>query len=202
MDGFAHKITEVLVEAGVSANAIYRRDQEGVHKAGKVELPGFFRPTKQWDLLVVWQSTLIAAIELKSQVGSFGNNFNNRTEEAVGSATDIWTAYRDGAFGNSPEPWLGYLFLLEDSPKSRSPVGVREPHFRVFPEFRDASYARRYEILCRKLVRERKYRAACFMIASQDQVDEARNYIEPAPDLSADGFLRQLVAHVHGILRT
>ena len=38
---------------------------------------------------------LLAVIELKSQVGpSFGNNFNNRTEEAIGSAVDFWTAYR------------------------------------------------------------------------------------------------------------
>ncbi len=39
---------------------------------------------KKWDLLVV-EGCLIAAIEFKSQVGSFGNNYNNRTEEALGS---------------------------------------------------------------------------------------------------------------------
>lgn len=75
-------------------------------------------------------------VELKSQVGhSFGNNFNNPVEEAIGSAVDIWTAYREGAFGGPIRPWLGYLFLLEDCPKSRSPVKVEEPHFKVFPEF-------------------------------------------------------------------
>ena len=64
-----------------------------------VELPGFFRPTKEWDIVVVSDNNLIAAIELKSQIGpSFGNNFNNRTEEALGTAMDIWTAYREGAF--------------------------------------------------------------------------------------------------------
>ena len=41
-------------------------------------LPGYFRPTKLWDLLVTYKGQLIAAIELKSHVGpSFGNNFNN-----------------------------------------------------------------------------------------------------------------------------
>ena len=40
-------------------------------------LPGFFRPTKEWDLLVVNKGELIASIEFKSHVGpSFGNNFN------------------------------------------------------------------------------------------------------------------------------
>ena len=41
------------------------------------------------DLLVVTEpaTRLVMAIELKSQVGaSFGNNYNNRTEEAIGNA--------------------------------------------------------------------------------------------------------------------
>ena len=62
-----------------------------------------------------------AAIEFKSQVGpSFGNNFNNRSEEAIGSATDVWAAYREGAFRPSPRPFLGYLMLLEDCAASQA----------------------------------------------------------------------------------
>ena len=90
MDGFIDLFTELITQAGILERYIFRK------KA--VELPGFFRPTKEWDLLVVREHTLIAAIEAKSQVGpSFGNNFNNRTEEAMGSALDLWTA-----FGNAP----------------------------------------------------------------------------------------------------
>ncbi len=37
--------------------------------------------------------------------------------------------------------------------------------FPVFDEFRDASYRRRYEVLLRKLVRERHYEAAAFLIS-------------------------------------
>jgi hypothetical protein len=99
----------------------------------------------------------MASIEFKSQIGSFGNNYNNRTEEALGSATDLWTAYREGAFKESPRPWLGYFMLLEEAPGSITPVGVAEPHFPVFQEFRNASYSRRYELFCQKLVRERLY---------------------------------------------
>ena len=116
-----------------------------------LELPGFFRPTKEWDLLVIRDNKLIAAIEAKSQVGpSFGNNFNNRTEEALGSALDLWTAYREGAFLNGPQPFLGYFFMLEDCSTSQRPVKVKEPHYKVFPEFVDASYNKRYELFCRK----------------------------------------------------
>ncbi len=39
----------------------------------------------------------------------------------------------------------------------------KEPHFKVFPEFKNASYANRYEILLTKLVRERLYDSACFL---------------------------------------
>jgi hypothetical protein len=190
MDGFVRKIIELMTARGVDEGNIYTK---------KTHLPGFFRPVKGWDIVVVVDGELMAAIELKSQVGpSFGNNFNNRTEEAMGTALDIWTAYREGAFRTSPAPWLGYLFLLEDCPESRSPVRTEEPHFPVFEEFRGASYAKRYELFCRKLVRERQYNAACFIIADRERSNSADSYIEPADDLSADLFLSQLNRHVGG----
>lgn len=48
------------------------------------------RSEKMWDLLVVSDDTLHIALEFKSQVGpSFGNNFNNRMEKALGNAMDL-----------------------------------------------------------------------------------------------------------------
>ena len=155
--------------------------------------PGWFRPEKKWDLLVVVDSCLIAAIEFKSQVGSFGNNYNNRTEEALGSATDIWAAYREGAFKPSVRPWLGYLMLLEEAPDSTRPVRAQEPHFKVFEEFRSASYAKRYEILLTKLVRERLYDSACFLLSSRES-SPSGEYREPAPELSFENFITSLMA--------
>jgi hypothetical protein len=67
----------------------------------------------------------LAGIEFKSQVGSFGNNYNNRTEESIGSAVDLWAAYREGAFEPSARPWLGYLMLLEEAAGSIAPVTMR-----------------------------------------------------------------------------
>ena len=188
MDGFVSKITELLVKAGVNPSYIYTQ-RHATH------LPGFFRATKGWDIVVVTEGELLAALELKSQVGSFGNNFNNRTEEAMGSALDIWIAYREKAFHSSPPPWLGYLLLLEDCPKSRCPVEVAEPHFKVFPEFVGASYARRYEIFCRKLCLERQYTAACFLMADQGMAHLRENYVEPAADLTSERFLIGLLKH-------
>ena len=59
------------------------------------QLPGYFRPHKSWDLVAISNGRLIAAIELKSQVGSIGNNFNNRTEEVLGSGVDLHTAIEE-----------------------------------------------------------------------------------------------------------
>jgi hypothetical protein len=188
MDGFIQLFTDLITDSGLPREFIYRK------KA--VELPGFFRPTKEWDLIVVRDNTLIAAIEAKSQVGpSFGNNFNNRTEEAMGSALDLWTAYREGAFSSSPQPFLGYFFMLEDCPASNSPVRVYEPHFKVFPEFVNASYAKRYEVFCRKLLLERHYTSAAFITSDRAKGEEGA-YRIPAADLSLEMFAKSLVAHV------
>jgi hypothetical protein len=188
MDGFIELFTELLLEAGVDRGCIFYKTA--------LELPGFFRPTKKWDLLVVHDSQLLVALEAKSQSGpSFGNNFNNRTEEAMGSALDLWTAYREGAFNKSTRPWLGYLFLLEDCDASRRPVGVVEPHFRVFPEFKEASYACRYELFCRKLARERHYDATAFLMA--DAASGVKGtFTEPAEDLTFVRLARSLSAHI------
>ena len=115
MDGFVLLLKKLLVEAGLLESCIYCKR--------KTDVPGFFRPEKCWDLVVVARLHLLAVIECKSQVGpSFGNNYNNCTEESLGNATDLWAAYRDGAFKPSQRPWLGFLMLLEEAPGSTRPV--------------------------------------------------------------------------------
>ena len=193
MDGFVALIRDVLEESGVDKPVIFCERH--------MELPGWFRPEKKWDLLVVVERCLIAAIEFKSQVGSFGNNYNNRTEEAVGSATDLWAAYREGAFKPSARPWLGYLMLLEDAEAATRPVRAQEPHFKVFEEFRSASYAKRYEILLTKLVRERLYDSTCFLMSNSS--DGLRgSYKEPVPELNFANFVASLLARAIAYKKT
>jgi len=175
MDGFVLLVRDIIVKAGLSDDCIYT--------AQRLELPGYFRPEKKWDLIVVDGDVFVAAIEFKSQIGpSFGNNFNNRSEEAIGTAQDIWTAYREGAFPASERPWLGYLMMLEDCPRSTSPVSVRQPHFPVFSEFIDASYSKRYQLLMTKLVRERLYDSTCFLLSSRETGLKGR-YTHPDSNL-------------------
>lgn len=185
LDGFVELIRDILVMNGTPEDCIFMNSN--------VELPGYYRPNKKWDLLVVDNGVLIVAIEFKSQVGpSFGNNFNNRTEEAMGSALDLWTAYREGVFGTQRAPWLGYFLVIEDCAKSNESIRVRSPHFPVLEEFIDASYIERYEIFCEKLLLERQYNAACFTTTS---IDDDRIYYEnPRRDLSIEKFIRSMVS--------
>jgi hypothetical protein len=125
----------------------------------------------------------------------------------VGSANDIWTAFREGRFGKSPTPFLGYFFLLEDRDKVKIPVANREPYFFVDAVFRGearktkkgvdkyqgVSYSKRYELLCRRLVLERLYSSACFLMATNDK---NTRITQPAEDLNFRRFVAALQGHV------
>ena len=87
------------------------------------------------------------------------------------------------------------MFLLEDCASSTRPVGVKEPHFKVFPEFRDSSYAKRYELFCRRLVLEKHYDCSAFLM-SKPESGLKGDYSEPAADLTFQMFANSLVARV------
>ncbi len=179
-------VADILCEAGLNKVDVKTRTA--------LELPGYYRSEKKWDLIVVSEGQLVTAMEFKSQVGpSFGNNFNNRSEEAIGSATDIWVAYREGRFGKTPTPFLGYFFLLEDCTRVKTPVRNKEPYFAVDPVFDKASYSRRYEVMCRRLVLERVYSSACLVMATNSP---RTRLTQPAEDLSFNRFVAALRGHV------
>lgn len=188
MDGFATLMADLAEANGLT-------DATVIHGGRLVTLPGFFRPTKQWDFLILREGRLVAALEFKSQVGSFGNNFNNRTEEAIGTAHDLWTAYREGAFGEQPKPFVGWLMLLEDAPGSRSPVTDNSPHFPLLSDFKGASYADRYNILCKKLVQEQLYTSACVMLSPQSAKDTG-DYSDMSEFTSLKTFITTLAGHL------
>ncbi|MFO0808820.1 MAG: PaeR7I family type II restriction endonuclease [Gemmataceae bacterium] len=192
LDGFRELVADILVASGLQRATVYWRQ--------KTELPGWFRAEKNWDLLVVADGKLVAVAEFKSQVGSFGNNFNNRTEESLGNATDLWAAYEEGAFKPSERPWLGYLMLMEDAPSSNAPVRVKQPHFPAFPEFQGVSYAKRYELLLTKLVRSRLYDAACLLMSPREAGSDGE-YSEPAAELSFRIFVTSLLGRAVAVAR-
>lgn len=183
MDGFVSLLQKVAEDSGVPKSCIYTKNNY---------VPGYFRSSKNWDFLIVTPSKkLIAAIELKSQVGSYGNNFNNRAEEAIGSAVDLWTAYRENQFPNQQTPWLGYLMVVGKEDGSVTPVRNNESIFPVLPEFKDASYIDRYKILCQKLKLERHYTSAALLWTSGEHM-----YGDVAKDISIDSFLKFFISHL------
>lgn len=121
MDGFIEVVRAVVTHCGLAADTVHVRKS-------KVVLPGFFRATKSWDVLVVHEKRLLGVFEFKSQVGSFGNNFNNRSEEVIGSAADLWVAHHHGAYGGVSR---SRSEVREYSPALLNPVIQSDPrpHF-------------------------------------------------------------------------
>ena len=189
MDGFIDLIREIVHANGPQHSEIHVR-------RSFLTLPGYFRPTKVWDLLITAGGELVAALELKSQVGpSFGNNYNNRVEEAIGLAQDFWTAFREGAFGDRPRPFIGWMILVEDTEKSRTPVRHSSRHFQTFPDFDNTSYLDRYDILCRKLVREQLYSAAALVVSPRSAIADG-TYSNLSEMTALSSFIAAIAGHV------
>lgn len=180
MDGFIDVTKEVAKHCGLPPGSVFAKGRR------QLTLPGYYRPHKNWDVLVILEGRLLAVLEFKSQVGSFGNNFNNRAEEAIGNATDLWVANSEGAFaperhlvyeGPPPSdprpPFLGYLMLLEECEGSTRPVDAAAAQYPIFPEFRGASYAVRYRMLCERLVERGLYNAAALLMSPSDAAEPA-----------------------------
>ena len=185
MDGFTELLKKVAIDSGIPETCIYTKNNY---------LPGYFRSSKDWDFLIISPAKkLIAAIELKSQVGSYGNNFNNRTEEAIGSAVDLWTAFREKQFPNQQAPWVGYMMVVGKDDASTSIVKNFESHYAVLPEFKSATYIDRYCILCQKLVLERHYTSVALLWTS-----DAKTYGDVAEDISVNSFLDSFSGYLRG----
>jgi hypothetical protein len=194
-DGFVRLIAAIVEDAALPDVEIH------VSEKKPRTLPGFYRPCKEWDLVVLSGSSLVAVVEVKSQVGSFGNNFNNRVEEALGNATDFWAAYREGIFKPSQKPWLGYLFMLEEQPASiRATKRINLNPYAVDEAFQQRSYAKRYELVCERLVRDRLYDAACFFTSNTDTGTRGE-YKEPNEELSIRNFAISLHARAAAFAR-
>lgn len=82
-DGFIRLIAAIVKDAALPNVEIHVTEKK------PRTLPGFYRPCKEWDLVVLSGESLVAVVEVKSQVGSFGNNFNNRVEEALGECNRL-----------------------------------------------------------------------------------------------------------------
>lgn len=188
LNAVAELVGETFISAGMPASSVYYSVNEAV-------VPGYFRCTKSWDVLVIHEDQLVAAVEFKSLIGSIGNNFNNRMEEGIGSAVDLQHASETGLLGTLP-PWSGYVFVLEDLPKAQTVVNMTaKPRFPIDPIFSQSTYEQRMEIYLRRLVLKKVYDNAWFVVGNP----ATATIREPCADLTwakFDAAIRGRVAQV------
>ena len=91
--------------------------------------------------------------------------------------------------------------LLPQAPRATAPVKVKEPHFSALRAWRgNPSYAKRYELFCQRLVRERLYDAACFLLSEEERGKEGW-YTEPSNELTFRDFAASLQGRVAAFVR-
>lgn len=157
---------EVLIDAGIPPRML---------EVKKRPIPGYFRRDKSWDLVVTVGDRVLAIIELKSIVGDNpGQNFNNRTDEALGQAMDVWKAVERGIIDSPLRPWLGYFMLIEDNDAWNRPSAPRSSVWPADPTFDGTSAIERAAIFFDRMVRERLLDAACVVLA--DKTDGGVRY--------------------------
>ncbi|MCY4067679.1 MAG: restriction endonuclease [Acidimicrobiaceae bacterium] len=159
LDALHELVVSVFVDAGISARLI---------DVKRRPIAGYFRRDKSWDIVVMVADRVVGIVELKSMAGSSpGQNYNNRTDEALGQAVDVWKAVEREII-RPQRPWLGYFMLLEDNAAFTAPVSSRQVVWSPDPAFNEASYADRYVIFFERMVRERLLDAACVVLADKD----------------------------------
>jgi hypothetical protein len=189
LQSFVDLIRQIVVANGLPETDVLTTGE-------MVTIPGFFRATKSWDLLVMHRGLLVAAIELKSMGSSFGNNLNNRAEEILGQCLDFIKAHEHRLYRDSPRPFLGYCVLLADEPAVHRRVAVSSPHYPVVPEFASASYVDRFGLLCSRMVEEELYSEACLLLTPPSTGPEYGDYSHLNEATSFKRFAVGLAAHV------
>lgn len=181
MDDFAHAIQGIFEAEGIR--------REFVRIGRGLTIPGYFRPTKDWDVVVCNGRELGALVELKSQVGSLGKNFNNRAEEAIGNAKDVRVAFTNGLLGTEA-PFVAFLMVMEDCDDLVVSRKTRSEFFTTDPALTDTPFSVRWQRLLSRLVREQLYDAACLLPTTRDTIER----VQVDDEVGLDRFLARLVA--------
>jgi hypothetical protein len=191
LDRIAQLFGRLARDAGAPPSAIFYNapvdDPARVHNASNgYTLPGYYRPIKQWDV-VVWTpgKTPAVCIELKSQSGpSYGNNANNRAEEAIGNSYDLKRAQNAGLIGG--EAWIGYVYIIEEDSESRRIRGSqdrgrldRDPFFDCW------SYLTRVSSLCERLIDDGHYNSAWAVATSRPTCPATPTTPRKCPQIAA-----------------
>lgn len=187
LEGFHALVGRLLADNGLP--------EARVHTRHGLELPGFFMPTRPWDLVVMHEGRLVAALGIRARAArSVENDFVPLCEEALCTGKDMDALCRRQAFGQGLRPWFGWLVLLEDSPALWRTAEAAPTLLQVLPEYRDSSPAERYELLLLKLERDRLF-DTCALLLCPEEGKQSGDYHEPARDLGIKRILGHLASH-------
>lgn len=85
--------------------------------------------------------------------------------------------------------------LVEDAPRSRSPIKDQSSHFPVREEFQGASYIDRYNLLCKKLVQEHLYTATAVLASPQTAIRSGK-FSDVSELTSLKTFVTSFAGHI------
>ncbi|WP_328465254.1 PaeR7I family type II restriction endonuclease [Streptomyces sp. NBC_00448] len=185
------------VTGGKHLNAIDRLVQDELAATGarglelrvarSAVLPGYYRPTKAWDLLVLQHGEPVLAVEYKSMSGSEGKNLNNRADEVFGVAEDVRQAEIHGLLPRTMR--RAYVFVMAMTPASTKPVTVPQVAAgRSDPAFEGAGYLERSALMCERMLETGLYHFA-WAVGVRERPFE---WVEPRPSVTWDRFAHGL----------
>lgn len=183
LNAFVH---QMFIDAGLDESEVMM---------GK-SIPGYYRRSKNWDVVAVHKGNLVALVELKSQVGSEGNNGNNRIEEALGNTFDASTTQDlTEAFGKLPV-WSAFCMVFGSDPSTAKPVRMRgTPVFPIEEIFKGMTYGRQWEIAIERFIQTKAYDAGWFLSSWMDG-DSNLQYTEPVAAATLQTLQMQIEARV------
>lgn len=186
MGGLAAFVRQTFVDAGLDEADVY------VDRA----VPGYYRRSKNWDVVATHKGHLVGLVELKSQVGSEGRNGNNRIEEALGNSFDaVTTQELTRVFGALPV-WTAFCMVFGSDPTSARPVQTRgQALFPTDPVFDRMTYGSQWAIAVERFIQTKAYDAG-WMLTSWVEDDTFVRYEEPVPTATFDTLWIEIEARV------
>lgn len=186
MQSLAGFVRQMFVDAGLDEDEVF------IDRA----IPGYYRRSKNWDVVAIHKGNLVGVVELKSQVGSEGRNGNNRIEEALGNAFDAGVAQDlNRAFGALPV-WTAFCVIFGSDPTLAAPVRTRGlPLFATDPAFDNMTYGDQWAIAIERFVQTGAYSAG-WMAVTWTNRDGYVDYEEPVPAATINTLWTQIESRV------
>lgn len=185
MQSLAAFVRQMFLDAGLSEDEV----------ATDTVIPGYFRRSKNWDVVAIHKGHLVGVVELKSQEKSPGNNANNRIEEAIGSVVDAKTVQDIGEAFGKLGVWAAWCMTFNRDCEPQRRNGVRSKHFPLDPAFATFSYAGQYGTAIERLISQNLYQAG-WMIRTWVNDNGTVDYDEPIPTATAETLATQIEARV------